>query len=73
MKSLWTFVAGNKAYTSTSRHKLKHKRKALRSDPTFSGSVSHIIPISMDSETGEARMPIIYVANIKRSEKNASP
>ena len=64
-------MAGNKAYTSTSRHRLKHKRKALRSNPTFSGSVSHIIPISMDSETGEARMPIIYVANIKKSEKNA--
>ena len=64
-------MVGNKAYTSTSRHRLKHKRKALRSNPTFSGSVSNIIPISMDSETGEARMPIIYVANIKKSEKNA--
>jgi hypothetical protein len=64
-------VAGNKAYTSNSRHKLKHKRKALRSNPTFSGSISNIIPISIDSETGEVRMPIIYVANIKKSEKNA--
>ena len=67
----WTFVVGGKAYTSNSRHLLKHKRKALRSNPTFTGTISDIIPISLRS--GEARMPIIYVANIKRSEKNASP
>ena len=71
MKSLWTFVAGDKAYTSNSRHQLKHKRKALRSNPTFTGMISDIIPISLSSETGEARMPIIYVASIKRNEKNA--
>ena len=71
MKPLWTFVGGNKAYTSNSRHKLKYKRKALRSNPLFSGKISDIIPIAMDSKTGEARLPIIYVANIKKSEKNA--
>jgi hypothetical protein len=73
IKMKWTFVVGGKAYTSNSRHLLKHKRKALRSNPTFTGTISDIIPISLSSESGEARMPIIYVANIKRSEKNASP
>ena len=72
MENLWFFKSSGKVYSAQTRNQLKKKRKALRSNPTFKGSLSDIIPISLNSETGEARMPILYVANIKRSEKNAS-
>lgn len=69
-KRLWNFVAGDKLYTASTRNQLKKKRKALRSNPTFAGEVSEIVPITFNTETGEARMPILYVAKIKR-DKNA--
>jgi hypothetical protein len=73
MKNIWSFKAGNKSYTSLTRSQLKKKRKALRYNPTFTSSISDIIPINFDAEKGEARMPIIYVATIKKVNKNASP
>lgn len=70
-KPIWTFIAGNKAYTSHSRHQLKNKRKALRSNYTFKGNISDIIPIQIDSSHGEARIPIIYVATMKKGKRDA--
>jgi hypothetical protein len=72
MEKLWFFKSAGKVYSAQTRNQLKKKRKALRSNPTFKGYISDIIPISLDPEQGEARMPIIYIAAIKKSDKNAS-
>ena len=74
MLDLWTFVVGDKTYTSTSRHQLKNKRKAMRSNPTCNDTdPSRIRPIRINTELGEAYMPIIYSAHIKnKRRKDAS-
>ena len=70
-QKIWNFVAGNKIYTAHSRNQLKKKRKAMRSNPNFTREISNLIPITLNTESGEARMPLIYVANVKKSDKNA--
>jgi hypothetical protein len=74
MRDRWILTRKERAYSSSTRNQLKKKRKALRSNPNFKGYLSDLIPISFNSETGELRMPMVYIADINiKGKRDASP